>query len=186
MRLSYFFFLIAKNHKRCGDGNGRAFDNYDHLMGALSTITDQKGLSIGASHITVSTSGLIPAIERFVQESKCKLAVSLNAPNNEIRSQIMPINRAYPIEKLLECMHRISALSYPRKIRRNFGITFEYILMKDFNDSAEHALQLVKILKGIPCKVNLLQYNETPNTPFKRPSEESVFEFQKFSADMDF
>ena len=160
-------------------GMGEPFDNYDHLMGALTTITDQKGLSIGASHITVSTSGLIPAIERFVQESKCKLAVSLNAPNNEIRSQIMPINRAYPIEKLLECMHRISAPSYPRKIRRNFGITFEYILMKDFNDSPEHALQLVKILKGIPCKVNLLQYNETPNTPFKRPSEESVFEFQK-------
>jgi 23S rRNA (adenine2503-C2)-methyltransferase len=160
-------------------GMGEPFDNYDNLMAALDIITDPKSLRIGKSHVTVSTSGLIPAIERFTQESSCKLAISLNAPNNEIRNQIMPINKAYPIEKLLECTRKIASKNFPRKIKRNFSITFEYILMSEFNDRPEDALELVKILKGIPCKINLLQFNETPNTPFKRPSEERVYEFQK-------
>jgi len=160
-------------------GMGEPFDNYNHLMGALEIITDPKTLRIGQSHVTVSTSGLVPAIEKFVQESKCRLAISLNAPTNELRSQIMPINKAYPLEKLIESSKKISSASFPRKQKRDFGITYEYILMKDFNDSEAHAAQLVKLLRGIPCKVNLLQYNETPNTPFKRPSDESVLKFQK-------
>ncbi len=160
-------------------GMGEPFDNYNNLMGALATINDQKALSIGPKHVTVSTSGLVPAIEKFVQESSCRLAISLNAPNNEIRSEIMPINRAYPLEKLLECARKISGRDFPRKQKRDFSITFEYILMKDFNDSEAHAMELVKLLRGIPCKINLLQYNETPNTPYKRPSEEEVLKFQK-------
>lgn len=160
-------------------GMGEPFDNYDSLMGALETITDPKALRIGKSHVTVSTSGLLPAIERFVQETSCRLAISLNAPNNELRTQVMPINKAYPVEKLMELCKKISRPDFPRKQKRDFGITFEYILMKDFNDSEAHAHELVKLVRGIPCKINLLQYNETPNTPFKRPTEEEVFKFQK-------
>jgi len=160
-------------------GMGEPFDNYDNLMGALETITDPKALRIGKSHVTVSTSGLLPAIEKFVQETSCRLAISLNAPNNELRTQVMPINKAYPVEKLIALCKKIASPDFPRKQKRDFGITFEYILMKDFNDSEEHAQELVKLVRGVPCKINLLQYNETPNTPFKRPSEEEVFKFQK-------
>lgn len=159
-------------------GMGEPFDNYANLMGALETLTDQKALGLGKGRITVSTSGLVPAIEKFVQETSCRLAISLNAPNNELRSQIMPINRAYPLEKLLACAKKISAPDYPRKQKRDFGITWEYILMKDFNDSEAHAEQLVKILRGIPSKVNLLPFNENPNTPFKRPDEQQILKFQ--------
>jgi len=160
-------------------GMGEPFDNYDNLLGGLATLTDQKALGIGQGRITVSTSGLIPAIEKFVKESRCRLAISLNATNDKIRSEIMPINKAYNLEKLMTALRKISAKDYPRAIKRDFSITFEYILMKDYNDSLQHADELVKLVRGIPCKINLLQYNETPNTPFKRPSEESVYEFQK-------
>ena len=175
--------LLLPNYKQITNvvvmGMGEPFDNFDNLMGGLSIITDPKGLRIGASHVTVSTSGLVPAIEKFVTLSNCKLAISLNAPTNELRSEVMPINKAYPLEKLMACVRNISSPTFPRRIKRNFGITFEYILMKDFNDSEDHARQLVKLLRGIPCKVNLLQYNETPNTPFKRPNEAAVLRFQK-------
>jgi 23S rRNA (adenine2503-C2)-methyltransferase len=159
-------------------GMGEPFDNYSHLMGALETITDPKALRIGKGRVTVSTSGLVPAIEKFVQETSCRLAISLNATNNELRSKIMPINRAYPLEVLLATARKISAPDFPRKQKRDFGITFEYILMKDLNDSEADASQLVKLLRGIPSKVNLLPFNENPNTPFKRPDDETINRFQ--------
>lgn len=175
--------LLLPNYKKITNvvvmGMGEPFDNYESLMGGLSIITDPKGIRIGASHVTVSTSGLVPAIEKFVVQSNCKLAISLNAPNDTLRTEVMPINKAYDLEKLIGCVRKISSPTFPRRIKRNFSITFEYILMKDFNDSEDHARELVKLLKGIPCKVNLLQYNETPNTPFKRPDEERVLKFQK-------
>jgi 23S rRNA (adenine2503-C2)-methyltransferase len=160
-------------------GMGEPFDNYDELMGGLELMTDPNLLEIGPARITVSTSGLVPAIKKFVQESKCHLAISLNAPNDEIRSQIMPINRAYNLEKLIGTMREIAAPGYPRARKNKFSITFEYILMKDLNDRPEHARQIVRLLKGVPCKINLLLYNENPNAPFKRPKEEDIAEFRE-------
>ncbi|HVJ64652.1 MAG TPA: 23S rRNA (adenine(2503)-C(2))-methyltransferase RlmN [Bdellovibrionota bacterium] len=160
-------------------GMGEPFDNYDELMAALDIMTDPHLLEIGPARITVSTSGLVPAIKKFVKESKCHLAISLNAPNDEIRSQIMPINRAYNLEKLIGTMREIASDDYPRARKNKFSITFEYILMKGLNDQPEHARQIVKLLKGVPCKINLLLYNETPNTPFKRPEEKDIAEFRQ-------
>lgn len=159
-------------------GMGEPFDNYDAVMGALEIMTDPEALEIAPRRVTVSTSGLVPRIRQYVQDTKCRLAVSLNAPNDEIRNELMPINKAYPLEKLLGCLKEISKRSFPRALRSNFYVTFEYILMEDVNDRPEHAEQIVHLLKGIPCKINLLFYNENPNIPYKRPGIERVVRFQ--------
>ena len=159
-------------------GMGEPFDNYDAVMESIDIMTSDKGLFIGPKKITVSTSGLLPKIERFLKESRARLAISLNASNNEVRSMIMPVNRAYPIEKLMESVKSIIKNDMPNK-PRDFCITWEYILIKDINDRPEHARELIKILKGIPSKVNLLLYNENPNVPFKRPLESDIGEFRE-------
>ncbi len=160
-------------------GMGEPLDNYDNLIGGLNIMTDVETMNMGHRRITVSTSGLVPAIKKFVQDSKCQLAVSLNASNDEIRSKIMPINRAYNLETLLGTLKEICRNDYPKARKNKFGITFEYILIKDLNDRPEHAREIAKILRGIPSKVNLLLYNENPNVPFKRPTEETVRSFQE-------
>jgi len=157
-------------------GMGEPFDNYDEVVEALDIMTDTEALEVGPKKVTVSTSGLVPKIEKFLLESKCRLAISLNAPNNEIRSMIMPINRAYPIEKLLGSLKE-TIKKIPSK-PRDFNITFEYILIRELNDRPEHAEELARILRGIPSKVNLLLYNENPNIPFKRPLDEDVQRFR--------
>lgn len=160
-------------------GMGEPLDNYDHLIAGLDLMTDPTLLEIGPGRITVSTSGLVPAMKKFVQDTKCQLAISLNAPNDEIRTQIMPINKAYNLEKLIGAVKEICADDFPRARKNKFYVTFEYILMKGLNDQAEHAKQVVKLLRGVPCKINLLLYNENPNTPFKRPSESDISEFRE-------
>lgn len=164
-------------------GMGEPFDNYSPLMEALGLITDAQRIGIGPKRVTVSTSGLVPAIYRFVKESRCRLAISLNASNNEVRSQLMPINRAYPIEKLLDCVREVSRPDYAKPNARDFYVTFEYILIRNLNDREVHAKELVRLLRGISCKVNLLLYNENPNIPYQRPLPEDVEKFQKILID---
>lgn len=159
-------------------GMGEPFDNYDNLMGGLEIMTHVQGLEIGPRHVTVSTSGLVPKIEKFVTESRCRLAVSLNAPNDEIRSKIMPINKAYNMDTLLDSLRKISKKDFKKAAGSKFGVTFEYILIADLNDSPEHAKELAKRLHGIDAKVNLLLYNENPNVPFKRPTMDRVEAFR--------
>ena len=161
-------------------GMGEPFDNFEEVMDSLTLMTNPDTLGIGPRKITVSTSGLVPKIECFLKETKCRLAISLNAPNNEIRSKIMPINRAYPIEKLLDGVKR-SMEEMPSR-PRDFCITWEYILIDEINDRPEHAHQLAKLLKGIPSKVNLLLYNENPNIDMRRPKEENVAAFRQILA----
>jgi 23S rRNA (adenine2503-C2)-methyltransferase len=160
-------------------GMGEPLDNYDNVMGALDLLTHVDALNFGPRKITVSTSGLVPAMKRFLVETKCRLAVSLNAPNDTVRSEIMPINRAYDIEKLLGALREIAHKPELRAEKRDFSITFEYILIKDLNDREEHARELIKRVRGIPCKINLLLYNENPNVPYKRPDMESVDAFRR-------
>ncbi|MCM3757574.1 23S rRNA (adenine(2503)-C(2))-methyltransferase RlmN [Sporosarcina aquimarina] len=136
-------------------GIGEPFDNYENLMNFLRVVNDQKGLVIGARHITVSTSGLTPKIRDFANENlQVNLAVSLHAPNNELRTRIMKINRAYPIEKLMD------AIDYYLETT-NRRITFEYILLNDVNDHVAEAEQLAKLLynKRHLSYVNLIPYN---------------------------
>jgi len=153
---------------------GEPFDNYDNVMGALAIMTDNEAINLGPRKITVSTSGLVPRIRQFLTETRCKLAVSLNAPNDEIRSEIMPINKAYPMDMLLGTLKELSA-----GWKRNLYVTFEYILIKDLNDQPHHAEELARRLRGIPSKINLLLYNENPNVPYKRPDMESVERFRE-------
>ena len=143
-------------------GIGEPFDNYDNLIDFIKIINNDFGLAIGARHITVSTCGIIPKIKEFSNlDLQVNLAISLHAPNDEIRNKIMPINKAYPIIDLMKALKEY----YSKTNRR---ITIEYVMLDSINDSDECALELTKLLKGLNCYVNLIPYNETQNISFKR------------------
>ena len=152
-------------------GIGEPFDNYDNFIDFMNIVTDAYGLAIGQRHITVSTSGIVPKIKLFADlESGVNLAISLHAPNNTLRSSLMKINNAYNIEEILE-----SVKYYLSKTNRR--VTFEYIMLKDVNDTDECAKELSKLLKGINCYVNLIPYNETENIEFKRSNTSQIARF---------
>ncbi|WP_077623715.1 23S rRNA (adenine(2503)-C(2))-methyltransferase RlmN [Sediminibacillus massiliensis] len=155
-------------------GIGEPFDNYDNMMDFFRVVNDQKGLSIGARHITVSTSGLAHRIYDFADEDiQINLAVSLHAPNNELRTKIMKINKAFPLEKLMP------AIDYYLE-QTNRRITFEYILLRDVNDHKEEALQLVKLLKDKRhlSYVNLIPYNPVDeHNQYQRSTKTSILAF---------
>ena len=152
-------------------GIGEPFDNYDAVMNFIKIINSSFGLQIGSRHITVSTCGIVPKIYEFMNfPYQVNLAISLHASNNEIRNKIMPINKVYPIEEVI-----VAVKDYISKTNRR--VTFEYIMLKDLNDSSTCALELAKLLKGINCYVNIIPYNETENISFKRSE---VFQIMKF------
>ena len=152
-------------------GIGEPFDNYENLLQFFKIINHPKGLAIGARHITVSTCGVIPKILEFSDfPLQVNLAISLHAPNNEIRNKIMPINKVYPIEQLMEALK----IYYVKTNRR---ITFEYILLKDINDSDQCAEELSQLVKGMNCYINLIPYNETNNLDFHRTNTVQIMSF---------
>jgi 23S rRNA (adenine2503-C2)-methyltransferase len=157
-------------------GQGEPLLNYDAVLAALRILLDQNGVAIAPRHAALSTSGIIPGIERLAQEKvRPNLAISLNASSNEQRDRIMPINRKYPLEKLLEACRK-----YPLRPRE--WLLFEYVLLGGFNDSPEDARRVVRLLSGIRAKVNLIPWNPGA-LPFKRPDPERVQEFQKILMD---
>lgn len=148
-------------------GIGEPFDNYEHLMTFLTNANSPKGLEIGARHMTVSTCGIVPKIKEYADEQlQINLAISLHAPNNDVRNQLMPINKAYPIEQVIDAIRY-----YMTKTSRR--ITIEYILIDELNDKKEHAYELLKLLKGLNVYVNLIPYNEVTEAPFKRSKREN-------------
>ncbi|WP_170008359.1 23S rRNA (adenine(2503)-C(2))-methyltransferase RlmN [Bacillus fonticola] len=154
-------------------GIGEPFDNYDNLMDFLYVVNSQTGLGIGARHITVSTSGLVDKIYEFADTNlQVNLAVSLHAPNDELRTRIMKINRAYPVEKLMKAVDY-----YLEKTNRR--ITFEYILLKDVNDHVEEAQQLAKLLsnKRHLSYVNLIPYNPVGDNDYERSEKKAILKF---------
>ncbi|MBN8233774.1 23S rRNA (adenine(2503)-C(2))-methyltransferase RlmN [Halobacillus kuroshimensis] len=154
-------------------GIGEPFDNYDNLMDFLNVVNDKKGLSIGARHITVSTSGIAPKMYEFADEGiQVNLALSIHAPNNELRTQIMKINRAYPLEKLMP------AIDYYLE-KTNRRITFEYILLRDVNDHKKEAEELAALLKDKRhlSYVNLIPYNPVADHPYERSEKEAILTF---------
>ncbi len=152
-------------------GIGEPFDNYDNVMKFIKIINEPKGIELGARHITISTCGIIPKIRKFMEENlQVNLAISLHAPNNNLRNKIMPINKAYPLEDLIEILKE-----YIDKTHRR--LTFEYIMLNNVNDTKECALELVNLLKGINCYVNLIPYNETSHIEFKRSTNDRVMNF---------
>ena len=153
-------------------GMGEPLANYDNTIAALKILLDEKALNFSSRKITLSTAGLIPQIDKLGKEGvKVNLAISLNAATDDVRSKIMPINKKYPIKELIACCKR-----FPLPKRRR--ITFEYVMLKDINDTKEDAERLCKLLKGVPCKVNLIPFNEYEGCEFKKPDEKSVERFR--------
>lgn len=154
-------------------GIGEPFDNFEEMLAFLKIINHDHGLNIGARHITVSTSGIIPKIYQFADEQmQINFAVSLHAPNTEIRSRLMPINKAYKLPKLMEAIKY-----YIQKTGRR--VSFEYGLFGGVNDQVHHAEELADLLKGIKCHVNLIPVNYVPERDYVRTPREQIFLFEK-------
>ena len=152
-------------------GIGEPFDNYDKVMNFIKIITSNKGINLGSRHITVSTCGVVPGIEKFTNDfNQVNLAISLHAPNDKIRNKIMPISKAYPLNKLMNAIKK-----YIEKTNRR--VTFEYIMLENINDSIECANELAQLLKSLNCYVNLIPYNETENIGFKRTKKMQILTF---------
>jgi 23S rRNA (adenine2503-C2)-methyltransferase len=153
-------------------GMGEPFANYENTIAAIRTLNDEKGAHIGARHITVSTVGLVPQILRFADEDmQVNLAISLHAPDNETRSETMPVNKRYPVEQLIDACKK-----YVEKTNRRVFI--EYVMLNGQNDSVEHADKLGKLLDGLMCHVNLIPVNPTTDGPYQRPEQETRRAFQ--------
>lgn len=154
-------------------GMGEPLHNYKAVVGAIEILKDIFGLAIAPRKITVSTVGLVPAIRRFGEDGlNVNLAVSLNATTDEVRSKIMPINRAFSLAELLQCLR-----DYPRQGKKR--ITIEYVMLKGINDKPEDLKRLPKILHGIPSKINLIPYNENAGLGFNTPAREWIHHWQK-------
>lgn len=153
-------------------GTGEPFDNYDHVMNFVRIINHAKGLAIGARHITISTCGLCDKIEQYADEGiQTNLAISLHAPNDEVRNQIMPINKVYPMDVLRQTLQDYIA-------KTNRRITFEYILLKGVNDQLSHARQLAHYIRGLNAYVNLIPYNAVDEHGYKQSSMKDVEAFK--------
>jgi len=152
-------------------GMGEPLENYDAVVKSVQILNNPAGKNIGIRHITVSTCGLAPAIKKLAYEDKRpRLAISLNAPTDELRTRLMPINKKYPLSKLLDAVR-----TYQFKAKER--VTFEYIMIKGINDSLVHAGQLVKLLRPIKCNVNLIEYNPHGGCKFKGSGTEKISSF---------
>lgn len=160
-------------------GMGEPFHNYDTVIRSLSLLTDDRAVGISKRKITVSTVGLAPEIERFGKDTKVKLALSLNATTEEGRMDLMPITRKYPLERVIEACRNYAKGSKNK-------VTFEYVIMADVNDSLADAKRIAQIGSRVPCKINLIPYNEYPGSPYKRPSDVKIRSFFEFLAGKHF
>jgi len=160
-------------------GMGEPLHNYQTVINALEIMIDDFAFGLSRRKITVSTVGLAPEIEKFGKDTKVKLALSLNATTEEGRRELMPITRKYPLEEVIEACRRYAFGSKHK-------VTFEYVMMSGVNDSIEDAKRLSRLGSHVPCKINLIPYNEYPGSPYQRPSEEKVRSFFKYLADRHF
>jgi 23S rRNA (adenine2503-C2)-methyltransferase len=152
-------------------GMGEPLYNYDNVAQAMKIVMDGEGIAISKRRITLSTAGVAPMIERCGRELNVNLAISLHAVNDELRDRIVPINRKYPLAVLLDACRNYPGLSNARRI------TFEYVMLKDVNDSPAEARELVRLLKGIPAKVNLIPFNPWPGAPFECSDDAAIKRF---------
>lgn len=152
-------------------GMGEPLYNTENVGDALDVICDPEGLGIGRRRVTVSTSGVVPEIGPMGERTSAQLAISLHAANDELRTQIMPINKKYPLKDLMQACRDYPGLSNSRRI------TFEYVMLKDVNDQPWHAKQLIKLLRGIPAKVNLIPFNPWPGTEYEVSDPETIQTF---------
>ena len=152
-------------------GMGEPLYNFDNVATALKIIMDGEGIAVGKRRITLSTSGVVPEIRRCGAELGVNLAISLHAPDDDTRSQIMPINKKYPLKELMQACRDYPGASNARRI------TFEYVMLKGINDTPAHARALIKLVKDIPCKFNLIPFNPWPGTPYECSDAQTVDAF---------
>ena len=152
-------------------GMGEPLYNYDNVAKALKIVMDHEGISISKRKITLSTAGVVPMIGKAGEELGVNLAISLHAVTDELRDRIVPINKKYPIKELMQACRDYPTLNNARRI------TFEYVMLKDVNDSPAEARALVKLIEGIPAKVNLIPFNPWPGAPFERSSDAAIAKF---------
>ena len=153
-------------------GMGEPLLNFDNVVAAMNIMLEDNAYGLSKRRVTLSTSGVIPALDRLKEVSDVSLALSLHAPNDELRNELVPINRKYPIKELLAACERYIAGETKRKI------TVEYVLLDGVNDKPQHARELVKLLKNIPCKINLIPFNPFPNSGYKTSSAEAIERFR--------
>lgn len=152
-------------------GIGEPLDNYDNVMDFIKVINDPKGIAIGARHITLSTCGIIPKIKQLSQEKlQINLAISLHAPNTQLRNKIMPVNKVYNLGELITTIREYIEAT-------NRRVTIEYVMLNNINDNESHALELAALLKGMNVYVNLIPYNETNHLEFKKSSKQKIMKF---------
>ena len=152
-------------------GIGEPFDNFDNLVRFIKIANFHKSLNIGSRHITVSTCGIVPKIYEFSKlPFQVNLAISLHAPNDELRNKLMPINKVYPLKELMRSVKDYISLT-------NRRVTFEYILLDGINDSKAHAKELCSLVKGLNCYINLIPYNENSNISYKRSKKDTIMNF---------
>lgn len=153
-------------------GMGEPLLNFDNVVAAMDIMMDDLAYGLSKYRVTLSTSGLIPEMFNLKAVSPVSLAVSLHAPNDELRNELVPINKKYPLEQLMQvCKNYFSA-------EKKRQVTFEYVMLKDVNDQPEHAKQLIRLLSNVPCKVNLIPFNPFPFTQYERSSEETMDQFR--------
>jgi 23S rRNA (adenine2503-C2)-methyltransferase len=153
---------------------GEPLLNYDNVVTAMRIMLDDNAYGLSKRRVTLSTSGVVPAMDRLAKDVDVALAVSLHAPNDELRDKLVPLNRKYPIKELLAACDRYLE-NKPYRSR----ITYEYVMLKGVNDSPEHARQLARLLKGRPAKINLIPFNPFPETRYKRSSRETIDRFRE-------
>ena len=154
-------------------GMGEPLLNFDNVIAAMKIMMDDLGYGISKRRVTLSTSGVVPMIDELAKHIDVSLALSLHAPNDELRNQLVPINKKYPLKMLLEsCMGYMSTLGGKRVL------TIEYTLLKDVNDQPEHAAQMIELLRDVPCKINLIPFNPFPHSGYERPSNNAIRRFQ--------
>ena len=154
-------------------GMGEPLLNFDNVVSAMRIMMDDLGYGISKRKVTLSTSGVAPMIDKLGEVIDVSLALSLHAPNNELRNQLVPLNKKYPLEMLLETCRR-----YVSRLGEKRVLTVEYTLLKDVNDQPEHAAQMIALLKDFPCKINLIPFNPFPHSGYERPSNNAIRRFQ--------
>ncbi|WP_426944767.1 23S rRNA (adenine(2503)-C(2))-methyltransferase RlmN [Pseudomonas oryzihabitans] len=155
-------------------GMGEPLLNFDNVVAAMRIMMDDLGYGISKRKVTLSTSGVVPMIEELAKQIDVSLALSLHAPNDELRNELVPINRKYPLAMLLDACQR-----YIGQLGEKRVLTIEYTLLKDVNDLPEHALQMIELLRNVPCKINLIPFNPFPHSGYERPSKNATRRFQE-------
>ncbi|WP_313551569.1 23S rRNA (adenine(2503)-C(2))-methyltransferase RlmN [Pseudomonas sp.] len=155
-------------------GMGEPLLNFDNVVAAMQIMMDDLGYGISKRKVTLSTSGVVPMIEELAKHVDVSLALSLHAPNDALRNELVPINRKYPLAMLLDACQR-----YIGQLGEKRVLTIEYTLLKDVNDQPEHAVQMIELLRNVPCKINLIPFNPFPHSGYERPSKNTVRRFQE-------